>query len=217
MSISNVSNNTSTTPVQSTGSAVVNNAKTDSQNSEKVTSGGTNNNTSNNSNNNDTAVIYESTKGKEVKKGTYKPDSNLIQKLKADADQRTQQLRDLVSKMLNGQFDANSSMEAIFNRIQNGDITVDEKTAEEAKKSLEEDGYWGVKQTSDRMVSFAKALTGGDPSKIDEMISAFEKGYKQATDMMKKVPDITKQTYDATMEKFEAWRKESQTTQTETK
>ena len=41
-------------------------------------------------------------------------------------------------------------------------------------------GHWGVKQTSERILSFATALTGGNPDKIEEMRAAFEKGYKKA-------------------------------------
>ena len=40
---------------------------------------------------------------------------------------------------------------------------MDEKTRLQAQKDIAEDGYWGVEQTSERLVSFAKALSGGDP------------------------------------------------------
>ena len=45
----------------------------------------------------ETGVIYEPSKEAKVTK-KYKPDTALIQKLKADADARTAQLRSLVSR-----------------------------------------------------------------------------------------------------------------------
>ena len=44
-----------------------------------------------------------------------------------------------------------------------------------------EDGYWGVKQTSQRLFDFASALAGDDVDKMKEMQAAMEKGYKMAT------------------------------------
>ena len=58
-----------------------------------------------------------------------------------------------------------------------------------------------------RIVDFAKALSGNDPAKADKMIEAFKKGFQQATGSWgKKLPDISQRTYDAVMEKFDAWK-----------
>ncbi len=50
-----------------------------------------------------------------------------------------------------------------------------------AQADIAEDGYWGVEQTSDRILDFAKALSGDDPDKADAMLEAFKKGFEQAT------------------------------------
>lgn len=61
-----------------------------------------------------------------------------------------------------------------------------------------------MKQTSERILSFATALTGGNPDKIEEMRAAFEKGYKKAEETWGgKLPDICKQTYDAVLSGFD--------------
>ncbi|MGN0291831.1 MAG: hypothetical protein ACI4C5_07855, partial [Lachnospiraceae bacterium] len=61
--------------------------------------------------------------------------------------------------------------------------------------------------TSDRIVEFAKALSGGDPEKADEMLAAFKKGFEQATAAWgKELPDISSRTYDAVVKKFDAWK-----------
>ena len=101
--------------------------------------------------------------------------------------------------------------------LASGDYTVDPAVKAQAQEDIAEDGYWGVEQTSDRILSFAKALTGGDPELIDKMQEAFEKGFKEATKSWgKELPDISQKTYDAVMEKFEAWRKEANGTVNDT-
>lgn len=151
-------------------------------------------------------AVYEPSKETvtDSAKKTYKPDTNLINKLKADADARTQQLRSLVEKMMSGQTEAYGKANNIWQFLKSGNYTVDAATKAQAQADIAEDGYWGVKQTSGRILDFAKALTGGDPSKVDEMRKAFEKGYKQAEKTWGgKLPDISQQTYDAVMKGFD--------------
>ena len=76
-----------------------------------------------------------------------------------------------------------------------------------AQEAISDDGYWGIKQTSDRMVSMAIALTGGDTDKADEMISAIEKGFKQATKSWgEDLPDICQKTLEETKKKMNDWK-----------
>lgn len=87
---------------------------------------------------------------------------------------------------------------------------MDAATKAQAQEDVSEDGYWGVKQTSERILDFAKALTGGDPSKIDEMKAAFEKGFKAAEKLWGgELPEISQKTYDAVMKGFEEWKNPS--------
>lgn len=56
----------------------------------------------------------------------------------------------------------------------------------------------------------ATALTGGDPSKIEEMRNAFKKAYEQAEKTWGgKLPEISQKTYDAVMEGFDKLAKEA--------
>lgn len=91
-------------------------------------------------------------------------------------------------------------------------------TVEEAQELVADDGYWGVEQTSQRIVDMAKSLSGGDISKYDELMEAIKKGFGAAAkEFGGKMPDITSKTYDVVMEKMEAWKKEaSGTTGTQT-
>jgi len=135
---------------------------------------------------------------------TYKQDPNLISKLKADAEQRTAQLQNIVNQLLSKQgktFDiANgNNLKSVFEGIE-----VDAKTQAQAQADIAEDGYWGVKQTSERIFDFAKALTGGDPSKMEDMRKAFEKGFKQATQAWgDELPSISQDTYAAVQKMFD--------------
>ena len=151
-------------------------------------------------------VVYEPSaeSTEKVTKKTYKPDTNLINKLKADAEERTAQLRSLVEKMMLGQSKTYGNANDIWSFLREGNFTVDPATKAQAQADIAEDGYWGVKQTSARILDFATALTGGDPDKIEEMRVAFEKGYKQAEKTWGgELPDISKQTYDAVMKGFD--------------
>ncbi len=161
----------------------------------------------------DVAATYEHTKNTSSAK-SYKPNVDLINQLKADAEARTSQLRSLVEEMMTKQGTAfatanSGSSDDIWKFLAKGNFTVDEAAKLKAQEEISENGYWGVSQTSERILSFAKALTGGDPSKIEEMRAAFEKGFSQATKAWgQELPSISHDTYDAVMKGFDAWAEE---------
>lgn len=161
---------------------------------------------------NDVAATYEHTSKTSTKK--YTPNIDLVNQLKADAEARTSQLRSLVEEMMTKQGStfgiANSGNgDDIWKFLAKGDFTVDEAARLKAQEEISENGYWGVNQTSERILSFAKALTGGDPSKIEEMRAAFEKGFSQATKAWgQDLPSISNDTYDAVMAGFDKWAEE---------
>jgi hypothetical protein len=154
----------------------------------------------------DTGVVYEpstETETSSVKK-TYTPNTDLVNKLKADAEERTAQLRSIVEKLITGQANAYGDANDIWSFLRSGDYTVDAATKAQAQEDISEDGYWGVSQTSQRILDFANALTGGDPDKIEDMRAAFEKGYAQAEKTWGgELPSISKQTYEAVMKGFD--------------
>ena len=161
----------------------------------------------------ESGVVYEPTSATEdtaTTKKVYKQDTALVNKLKAETEARTAQLRSLVEKIMLGQGNAIGTADDIWSFLRTGNFTVDPATKAQAQADIAEDGYWGVNQTSDRIIDFAKALCGGDPDKIEEMREAFEKGFKQAEETWGgELPDISKRTYEAVMEKFDAWAAEA--------
>ena len=151
----------------------------------------------------DKAAVYEAST-KDTKK-IYKRDTETINRLLQDAEQRKQQLKDLVERTLGKQSEVFTF--ANFSKFQTGEATLSAEEIAQAKEDISEDGYWGVKQTSERLYSFAYALAGGDPGKADDMMAAIEKGYEQATKAWgKELPEISKQTLEATREKINAWK-----------
>lgn len=156
----------------------------------------------------DTGVIYEKSNdtGRTVNKRTYDP--AVVAKLKSDAEQRTSQLRSLVEQMMKKQGAAIGNADSMWRFLADGNFTVDAATKTQAQADIAEDGYWGVEQTSDRILDFAKALSGDNPEKADLLLDAFKKGFEQATKSWgQKLPDISQRTYDAVVEKFDNWKK----------
>jgi len=152
-----------------------------------------------------TGVVYEhSAETADAARKTYKPNTSLVNQLKADAEARASQLRSLVEQMMTKQSTTYGQANDIWQFLRSGSYKVDPATRLQAQKDIAEDGYWGVNQTSNRILSFATALTGGDPDKIDEMRAAFEKGYKQAEKKWGgNLPNICQQTYDAVLSGFD--------------
>lgn len=161
----------------------------------------------------DAAATYEHSKNTSSAK-SYKPNMNLINQLKADAEARTSQLRSLVEEMMTKQGSTFATAKSgdgddIWKFLAKGDFTIDAAAKAKAQEEISENGYWGVKQTSERILSFAKALTGGDPAKVEEMRAAFEKGFSQATKAWgQDLPSISNDTYDAVMSGFDKWAEE---------
>lgn len=181
----------------------------DTSSADKTTS---DNNTKNN------GVVFD--KSKSTKNDStnqiYNKDA-IISKLKADQQSRLESMQSLVEKLLNkqkGTFDLASLMKKddvsglnLSATFEEAAKNADPDTIKAAQESISEDGYWGVNKTSDRLVSMAIALSGGDTSKADEMMAAIQKGYDRATSAWgKELPDICKDTLEATKQKMDDWK-----------
>jgi hypothetical protein len=135
-----------------------------------------------------------------------------VDRLKSEAERRTQSLRELVEKLMLKQGQTFTEATDIYALLREGKVQVDDETRLQAQKDIAEDGYWGVEQTSNRLVEFAKALSGGDPSKADTLIGAVKKGFEEAAKAWGgELPEISKKTIDAAIKKMEAWRDGTET------
>ena len=161
----------------------------------------------------ETGVVYEKNTDSEKVTST-KDNKAIIAKLKADAEARTSQLRSIVEQLITKQGTAfgKATDDEMWKFLAKGEFTVSADVKAQAEADIAEDGYWGVEQTSDRILDFAKALADNDPEKAEEMLEAFKEGFKQATKAWgDELPEISQKTYDAVQEKFEAWKNETAT------
>lgn len=151
----------------------------------------------------DNGVVYEKSDNATDSKSNKITDySAIVSNMKKELSDKNTQLQNLVNQLLGKQANKYTKLADLYKNLE-----VDPATIEQAKKDIAEDGYWGVEQTSDRLVSMAQALSGGDPQKADELISAMKKGFEQATkEWGEDLPDICKNTIDAAVKKMEDWR-----------
>lgn len=160
----------------------------------------------------ETEKANDSTSTKQKTSADY---ANVISKLQADAEARTANLRSIVEKLIAGQGKASAFAvsgeetddESIWRFLASGDYEVDPEVKAQAQADIAEGGYWSVEETSKRILDFAIALSGNDPTKADELLDAFKKGYEQAEKLWGgELPEISKKTFDSVIDKFDKWK-----------
>ena len=160
---------------------------------------------------------YADNSGAAVKKERvvteYAADKATIEKLWADTDKATQALRDMVEKLLGTANQGGQAYWAIRANPEAYDIEVDAETIAKAEEMIGEEGYYGVKKTTARIMDFAKALAGAgaDEKTIENLRSGAQQAFDEVARIFggwDKLPEITKKTYDAVMKEFDAWKAE---------
>lgn len=166
------------------------------------------------------AVVYEKSSDTD-KKGMYsvtrmtaEQRSALIEQLKNDQETRQQKLMDIAKQLMTKQgityrdsiFSIETDDDSVWKFLASGEYTVDEAAKAQAQELISEDGYYGIKQTSERLFDFASALAGDDEELMQKMQKAIHNGYKEATKSWgKELPSICKDTIDATDKLFEKY------------
>jgi len=115
-------------------------------------------------------------------------------------NRQVQSFREMIERLLNQQA-------GTANIVINGEVMVeiDEATRLQAQRDIAEDGYFGVAQTSERILSFARAFAGEDEGRIEIMRNAFLAGFAAAEAAWGgQLPEISRQTFDAVMSGFDA-------------
>ncbi|WP_373483584.1 hypothetical protein [Acetobacterium sp.] len=141
--------------------------------------------------------------------GTYTVDRKKIDEIKQDFARNTESFKKMVEAMIEKQ---GKKVNQVLKDLAAGkdvEITVDSETQAAAQEAISEDGYFGVNKTSERIVDFAKALSGGDKSKLEALRNAFKEGFESAKEAFGgELPEISQQTYDKVMQGFDDWAKE---------
>ena len=167
---------------------------------------------------NESGVVYEGSNGNQEKAATYSVNTkstdqaSIIDKLKADAEARTQQLADLVEKLISQQANADKTSKLplgdLMKAVAEGEIEVDPETVKQAQEDVAEGGYYSVEETAKRLIDFAKAISGDDSSKGEQMRAAIDKGFKEATKTWgSDLPEISQKTHDRVNELMDEWIK----------
>ncbi|MEA4806951.1 MULTISPECIES: hypothetical protein [Acetobacterium] len=141
--------------------------------------------------------------------GTYTVDRKKINEIKQDFARNTESFKKMVETMIEKQGKKVSQVLKDLAEGKDVQITVDSETQAAAQEAISEDGYFGVNKTSERIIDFAKALSGGDKSKIETLRNAFKEGFESAKEAFGgELPEISQQTYDKVMQGFDDWAKE---------
>lgn len=85
-------------------------------------------------------------------------------------------------------------------------LNVSSEIVQKAKESISDGGEYSVDSVAANIINMAKALSGGDSSKIAELKEGFLKGFKEAEKAWGgELPDICKKTYDEVLSRFDEW------------
>ena len=134
--------------------------------------------------------------------------ASLVSSLKEDLDNQMNRFTSMMMQTFNKQgiTSVTANSDDFWKMMASGNFTVDAKTKAEAQAAISEDGFWGVKQTSQRIFDFAAALAGDDVEKMKEMHAAVEKGFQQATGAWgKELPSICGDTHAAVTQLFDEY------------
>ncbi|QNU67462.1 hypothetical protein EHE19_002730 [Ruminiclostridium herbifermentans] len=148
------------------------------------------------------ATSVKPTSEDKIEKKTTAANAEEIERLWAEANRATQNLRDLVEQLLKSQ---GKKFHDVFSGKDS--LEIDEETRAAAQQAISEDGECGVQAVSDRIVAFAKAISNNDPEKYEELMKAIDKGFAQAEKALGgQLPEICRKTYDEVKRKMDEWK-----------
>lgn len=143
---------------------------------------------------------------KDASKMSASERASLVQSLKDDLNSQMTRFTNMMVQNFQKQ-GINFSMangDDFWKMMASGNYTVDAKTKAEAQEAISEDGFWGVKNTSQRIFDFAAAMAGDDPEKMKKFQAAVEKGFSQAEDAWGgSLPSICGETHEAVNKLFD--------------
>jgi len=123
----------------------------------------------------------------------------------------TQHAGDALRKLLASALGKNDATGQGFWAVRSSNIKLSEADRAQAQQMVSEDGFFGVKKTTERIMGFAKALVGEGASEqqIEKMRAAVQKGFDEVARMFggfDKLPQVTKDTHAAIMSAFDSWK-----------
>ncbi len=145
------------------------------------------------------------------KVGYEKPKKLSAQQLQAISDQQMTSFKNMIQTMLGKQ--VKTLNKSLFEGIS---ISAADKQA--AIDAISPGGAWSPENVANNILNMAKALSGGDQSKIETLRNAVLKGFAAAEKTWGgKLPSITDETKEIIMKGFDEWANEGKETDTEDK
>lgn len=137
----------------------------------------------------------------------FRPDFRTMGAIWNEHDRQVDSFRRLVEGLLNQQIERSAAAGNIWDRNDpNAMVEIDEATRTSAQQAIGEGGYFSVEATASRLLSFAVAISGGDPSRIEVLRNAVERGFEAAERQWGgELPEISQQTREAVMNGFDQW------------
>lgn len=147
-------------------------------------------------------VVKSDNPAKNADTGIYSREA-IIESLKNAEQVREDNFRRFIESMISGQAgEANLAIAGL-------QLNVTPEASRAAMAAISEGGEYSVEAVAGRIMDMAKALAGGDSSKIEMLRNAVIKGFSGAASALgldyDDMPDITKQTYDVVMQRFDDW------------
>lgn len=138
---------------------------------------------------------------------TVQPDMKSIEALQKEAEDALAPLRQMVEELLTSQ--GKAFKRANLKATEGEMVEITPEMRAEAQKNISEGGAFSVENTANRLFEFAKAISGGDKSKADQLKESIQEGFKQAEEAWGgALPDISKQTLELALKKVDDWSKE---------
>ncbi|MBQ7047282.1 MAG: hypothetical protein IJN85_06055 [Oscillospiraceae bacterium] len=127
----------------------------------------------------------------------------LLEQLKEAEAQRVKAFEDTIRSM------AAQQGQVINFTFRGQGLHVTEEQRKAAEESISEGGEYSVNSVADRIMKMAEVLSGGDSSKIALLREAVQKGFGAAMKDLgienDNAPQITKDTYNEIMTRFDKW------------
>lgn len=139
----------------------------------------------------------------------YRPDFARMREIRADHQNSIDSFRRLVEGLLSQQAGAAGTpwINNDPSRPNSNLIDIDDATRAAAQEAVGEGGAFSVEAVATRLLDFAVAISGGDPSRIDVLRRAVERGFEAAERQWGgTLPDISQQTREAVMQGFDQWQ-----------
>ena len=139
----------------------------------------------------------------------FRPDREVMSRISSETERRSQQMMELVERIFGTQARTfETAVSELRSALEDG-REVDPEIVAQAQRDIADDGYFGVEQTSRRILDFARAISGGDPSRINVLRDAVERGFQAAERAWGgSLPEISRQTLEAVRQGFDDWAAE---------